>query len=93
MLGADDTSLGSVRIMPRIPPGWTGLEARNWPIRTRRQVVRADIVFEKKGKGGALSVQVAPGEQIETLRVRMPSANGYTWRERNQMSSAQFATL
>lgn len=49
LLGVDDSSLEDVAIVPRIPPDWKGVEANNWPIRTRRGIVRAHIVFEKKG--------------------------------------------
>jgi hypothetical protein len=92
LLGVDDSSLQAVRILPRIPPGWKGVEARNWPIRTKGGVVRADILFERKGTGAELTVKLAPGQQIDDLKVRMPSASGYVWREQEHVSAAHLQT-
>jgi hypothetical protein len=92
MLGVDDTALPTTRIIPRIPPGWKGVEASNWPIRTRQGIARADIRFEKKGTGAQLTLQLAPGQQIDELKVRMPSANGYTWREQKHVNAVRFTT-
>ncbi len=92
LLGVDDSSLEDVAIVPRIPPDWKGMEANNWPIRTRRGIVRAHIVFEKKGNGYELALTLAKGEVIDDLKVRMPSTNGFVWREQKHASSVRFAT-
>jgi len=92
LLGVDESTLSSVRIIPRIPPGWKGVEASNWPIRTRRGVARADIRFERQGTGAKLTLKLASGQQIDELKVRMPSANGYTWREQKNVTTVRFAT-
>jgi hypothetical protein len=92
LLGVDDSALQSVRIIPRIPSSWKGVEANNWPIRTRRGIARAYILFERKGTGAQLTFKVTPGQQIDDLKVRMPSANGYTWREQKHVSAVRFVT-
>jgi hypothetical protein len=92
VLGVDDTSAREVRIIPRVPPSWMGVEAKNWPIRTRSGVVRADIRFEKKGKGAELSLKVAAGQQIGNLKVRMPSAKGNVWQERKNARDLSMRT-
>jgi hypothetical protein len=92
MLGVDDSSLQSVRIIPRIPDSWKGVEARNWPIRTRGGVIRADILFEKTGSAAEITVELADGQQIDNLKIRMPSANGYVWREQKHSVGAHFVT-
>src|ERR1019366_3696526 len=92
LLGVDDTTVPSVRIIPRIPPSWRGVEAHNWPIRTRRGVARADIRFERKGAGAELTLKLAPGQQIDDLKVRMPSENGYIWREQKHVTAVHFTT-
>ena len=92
MLGVDDSSLETVRMIPRIPESWKGVEARNWPIRARSGVVRADILFERKGSGGTFSLKLAPGEAIDDLEVRMPSKDGYVWREMKHARVVHFAT-
>jgi len=92
LLGVDDSSLDVVRILPRIPKNWTGVEARNWPVRTRAGVVRADILFVQKGTGAEMTVKVAGGMQMDDLKVRMPSKNGYVWQEQKHVSGARFVT-
>ena len=88
----DDSSLQGVVIVPRIPPGWKGVEAQNWPIRTSGGIVRAHIVYEKKAVGYELALTLAKGEVIDDLKVRMPSAKGYVWREQKHVSTARFET-
>jgi hypothetical protein len=92
MLGVDDSSPATVRILPRIPPDWQGVEARNWPILTRSGLVRADISFARQGAGAELTVRLAPGQRIDDLRVRMPSARGFVWQERRAVTTARFQT-
>lgn len=92
MLGVDDSSLKTVRILPRIPESWKGVEASNWPIRTRSGVVRAEIRFDRKGSGGEFTMKLAPGESIDDLEVRMPSKEGYVWRGMKHARDAHFVT-
>jgi hypothetical protein len=92
LLGLDDTLWPSVRIIPRIPSSWKGVEAKNWPIRTGRGVARADVLFERKGTGAQLTLKVTSGQQLDDLKVRMPSANGYAWREQKHVSAVRWTT-
>lgn len=92
LLGVDDLTPGVVKIIPRIPPGWEGVEASNWPIWNGRQIVRAHIRFQKKGSGAELTLQLAPGQQIDDLEVRMPSKRGTVWREEKRESTVHIAT-
>jgi hypothetical protein len=92
MLGVDDHSLEEVDVIPRIPPGWTGVEAHNWPIRTRTGIVRANILYQKVKSGAEFTLTLLPGEQIGNLRVRMPAKNGFVWREEKNTQSAHFVT-
>jgi hypothetical protein len=79
-------------MIPRIPDSWQGVEARNWPVRSRSGVVRADILFERKGTGGEFTLKLAPGEELDDLEVRMPSKAGYFWLEKKHVRSAHFET-
>jgi hypothetical protein len=90
LLGVDDSTLECIRIVPRIPPSWKGVEAHNWPIRTRSGTVRADIHFEKRETGAELTLKLAPRQQIDNLKVRMPTRNGYVWREQKHAISVRF---
>jgi hypothetical protein len=92
LLGVDDSSLDEVAIVPRIPANWQGVEAHHWPIRTRRGVIRADIVFERKGTGYKFALTLAKGEVIDNLKVRMPSADGFVWRDQKHINSVRLQT-
>jgi hypothetical protein len=92
MLGVDDSSPQSTLMLPRLPDNWTGVAAHNWPILTTSGLVRADISFEKKGTGGDFTMKLAAGQQINDLKVRMPSKDGYIWREEKHAESVHFVT-
>ena len=81
-----------MRIIPRIPPDWKGVEAGNWPIWTGHRMVRANIQFEQRGTGAQLTVSLAAGQQIDDLKVRMPSKNGYVWEERRHVNNVRIET-
>ena len=92
LLGVDDLAPQYVRIIPRIPSSWRGVEASNWPIRTKRGVVRASITFERKGTGAELTLKLAPGQLIDDLKVRMPSARAFVWFEQKHANTVHFVT-
>jgi hypothetical protein len=92
ILGVDDLSPQSTLILPRLPDSWTGMAAHNWPIMTASGLVRADISFQKKGTGADFTLKLASGQQIGDLKVRMPSKNGYVWREKRHTGSVHFVT-
>jgi hypothetical protein len=92
LLGVDDLLSGSVQIVPRIPPEWKGVEAAHWPIWTGRATVSAHIQFERNGSGAEFNLRLPHGQQIDSLRVRMPSKDGYVWREAKNASSVHFVT-
>jgi hypothetical protein len=92
LLGVDDLEPGHVRIVPRIPPDWKGVEAKDWPIRTSHGIVRAHIQFDSKGTGAKLTLQLRPNQRISDLKVRMPSKTGYVWRERKDVNKIVLVT-
>ena len=77
--GVDDTSLEQVRIIPRVPPTWSGYRMKNWPILTRHGVVRADISYQRKHGTARLSVIVTRGESIPKLEVLLPGRGVTSW--------------
>lgn len=81
VLGVDDLGAHAVEIIPRIPPDWKGVEAKNWPISTPGGIVRAHVQYESKKSGAEFTMELAPGQTIRDLKVRMPAKDGYTWRE------------
>lgn len=89
MLGVDDSSRNQVRIVPRLPAGWTSVEAHDWPIWTAGRLVRAEIHYDQYPDGTRLTLRLRPGEHISDLMVRMPSEYGYQWIERKNVEVAQ----
>ncbi|HEX5284219.1 MAG TPA: hypothetical protein VFW30_08875 [Bryocella sp.] len=92
VLGVDDSDPALTVLLPRLPPGWEKMEAHHWPILTPHGVVRADISFTKLGAGAIFHLTTHREGELARLRVRMPSATGYVWRERDHTSSATFTT-
>lgn len=85
ILGVDDTSLNEVRIIPRLPPGWSGFRAENWPIRTRQGMVRADLSFDRTNGVATIHLQVASGQTIPSLAVRLPAENQPVWKHQTNV--------
>lgn len=88
--GVDDTSAKEVRIIPRVPPSWSGYRMENWPIRTSHGVVRADISFEKKDGKVNFTLEVKQGGAIPKLAVRLPEAKGPAWKNQRNVQKVQF---
>lgn len=92
LLGVDDLNPDFVQLIPRIPPGWKGVEAKDWPIKTPNGILRAHILFESRKTGAEFTLQLAPGETIPNLKVRMPSRGGYVWREFKDVNHMRIET-
>jgi hypothetical protein len=90
IVGVDDTLLDEVRIIPRLPPSWSGYRADNWPIRTSHGMVRADISCERTNGGIQFSLQVKQGGPIPKLAVRLPGKNGYVWQRQDDVTEVKF---
>ncbi len=82
ILGVDDYSSPEVKIIPRVPPSWSGYEAKNWPILTEKGVARVDIRYEKRKDRQRFSLKVKGWERIPNLAVRFSTLDGIVWRER-----------
>ncbi len=70
--GVDDTSLKVVRIIPHLPPTWTGYRMKNWPMLTSHGVVRADISLARKDGVVKFALHVIQGGTIPRLTVWLP---------------------
>ena len=89
--GVDDTSLNQVRIIPRLPPSWSGYRAKNWPILTSNGIVRADISFERRGGLVKFNLRVIHGRAIPKLAVRLPEKNGPVWKNQDNVKKCEWA--
>jgi hypothetical protein len=88
--GVDDTSLKEVRIIPRLPPSWSGYRLENWPILTSHGMVRADISCEKTNGVVNFAFEVKQGGLIPKLAVRLPGENDTVWKHQKNVSELKF---
>jgi hypothetical protein len=89
ILGVDDYSSNQVKIIPRVPPSWTGYEATNWPILTSKGIVRADIRYEKQTAKILFSLKVKQGQQIPDLAIRFVTAKGREWKSHHDVTKLE----
>lgn len=75
MIGIDDVHPDEVRLMPRLPIGWTGLEVNQWPVRTisNGRSVQAMLSMNlKRDRGcGTLDLSISTGKPVDHLRIRL----------------------
>jgi hypothetical protein len=83
--GVDDTSLNQVRIIPRLPPEWSGYHMEDWPICTSHGMVRADISFVRTNGMINFVLYVKDGGAIPKLAVRLPGKNETVWKYQNNV--------
>ena len=87
IVGVDDTAPGEVKLVPRLPPTWQGAVAENWPIRTSRGVVRAEIRVEREGDDVHGSLRVRSGARIPRLAVRLVKGGQVAWQRVEEVSA------
>jgi hypothetical protein len=90
IVGVDDTSTAELKILPRVPPSWSGYEASNWPMFTGGTVIRANLRFKKSDRQAVFSLKLSQGERIPSLAVRMPSKSGWFWERAKDISDIEF---
>ncbi|NLG27059.1 MAG: hypothetical protein GX557_04060 [Chloroflexi bacterium] len=90
LLGVDDTNADRVRLLPRLPAGWQGLQAEEWPILTARGVVRANLLYEQSARGTTLQLRVRSGYCIPRLAVRLPTPQGHVWRQAEDVHTGEW---
>jgi hypothetical protein len=90
IVGVDDTSRSELKILPRVPPSWSGYEASNWSMFTGRAVARANLRFEKNNKQAIFHLKLTQGVRIPSLAVRMPSKSGWVWERAKSVSDIEF---
>jgi hypothetical protein len=90
--GVDDTSLKEVRILPRLPPSWSGYRLENWPVRTSHGLVRTDIFFARTNGMAGFTLEVKQGGPIPKLAVRLPQRSDVVWKHQRNAQTAKFAS-
>jgi hypothetical protein len=85
ILGVDDTSIEEVRLVPRLPPSWKGMEATDWPVLTSAGTMRADIRVERRDGALSIDLKVHGEAELPKLAVRFPRGTGFEWRRESRV--------
>lgn len=68
--GIDDTNATFLRIIPRVPPTWSGFHAENWPVATAEGLRGMSIYYQRDGEREMLALNVNYGT-IDELIVQL----------------------
>lgn len=79
IIGLDDNDADELKIIPRLPAGWTEYYATNWPVMTKNGVTNINISVTASGKKvGLLLKSSAP---LNKVSVRLPAHKGWRWQK------------
>ncbi len=81
ILGVDDADPQRLRLIPRLPPGWQGVQAQNWPVLTPAGWIRIRVGFERSAESERLEIELPPGAEIPRLAARLADGQGWRWQE------------
>ena len=77
MAGIDDANPDELNMIPRIPKGWGGFDALNWPVLTREGKKFIDVSYSHNNGKISLRLKVRNGETIRGISIRLPADNGF----------------
>jgi hypothetical protein len=74
ILGLDDSNPNNLRLIPRLPLGWTRVQARQAPVLTPAGMKRVDIEVNANQRGEVTDVKIQPEGAVPGLKVRFGTA-------------------
>ena len=87
IVGVDDSNPDTLKLIPRLPDGWSGFNATNWPVYTRNGIVKIDIHCKRNGDFFQLNCKSS--KKIKMIIVRLPGNN--QWRYFKMHDRDQFS--
>ncbi len=69
IIGLDDSQPGHTRLIPRLPDGWTGYRAENWPAMTANGLVWLDLACERDGTVFRFDGRVRDGARLPRVEL------------------------
>jgi len=75
LLGIDDYDESTLKLMPRLPIGWTGVSIRNWPVRiassskSEMAMLSMELTRDKDGKKCDLKISV--DKPVDNVAIRL----------------------
>jgi hypothetical protein len=74
MVGIDDPDPARLKLMPRMPRDWRGIEVKDWPVRTLSGGVSTMVHLDYKltrGKDEGLEISINTDRPVDALAVRL----------------------
>lgn len=76
MLGVDGRYSDRVKLVPRLPDSWNGVQANHWLMKTENGLVYVDMRFEKKSVGEyEMTLKIEDGKTIPLISIRFPDGS------------------
>ncbi len=72
IVGLDDHDPSRPRIIPRLPPDWSGYEAENWPVLTAEGLIRVSIKCTRENGNLKIDLKAISGELPANFDIRLP---------------------
>ena len=79
IVGMDDHDPDQIKLMPRIPRGWTGLSARNLPVYIGGKTARVDLDVASDGEGTVRSIRLQSDVPLPSITLRKGHAKMPAW--------------
>jgi hypothetical protein len=79
IVGVDDNDVDELRLIPRVPPSWTGYTATDWAIITEDGIAKADISYTKEGNKINFKIAIKGNQKFKKLALRLPFKGGWKW--------------
>ena len=79
IVGVDDKDTNELRLVPRVPPSWSGYTATDWVIMTDNGMAKADISYNRQGNKINFKLAVKGNHQFKKIAVRLPYKGGWKW--------------
>jgi len=87
IVGVDDNDVNELRLIPRVPPSWTGYTATDWAIITEDGIAKADISYTKEGNKINFKIAIKGNQKFKKLALRLPFKGGWKWYYKKNSST------
>lgn len=87
IVGVDDKDVNELRLVPRVPPSWTGYTATDWVIITNDGMARADISYLKADHKIIFKITIKGNRKLKRIALRLPYKGGWKWYYKNNAST------
>jgi hypothetical protein len=75
MIGIDDIDPARVKLMPRLPVGWTGLDVKQWPIRAtcggQSTLTHISTELHRDEAGKRFDLNVSTDRPVDSIQIRL----------------------